>query len=141
MRALTVAKLKKVCDRLAEFVADEWEDSVRSITGTLGCSICTGWMALFMFLLVAHAKSLTLTAVVLDVKLWKSRSATDEDICRQRPLCEPICTKVQFTHSLTPLARQRTMIQLFMDWRHGSGRGANEKEIKRQWKSNVRVCV
>ena len=29
------------------------------------------------------------------------------------------------------------MIQRFMDWRHGDGRSANEKEVKRQWKNNV----
>lgn len=33
------------------------------------------------------------------------------------------------------------MIQLFMDWRNGVGRSASEKEIKRQWKNNVRAAL
>jgi hypothetical protein len=38
------------------------------------------------------------------------------------------------------LLAQKTMINLFMDWRHnGVGRQTSEKDIKRQWKSNVRM--
>lgn len=49
------------------------------------------------------------------------------------------CTRERCLSMRTHVVSQRTMIQLFMDWRNGVGRGASEKEIKRQWKNNVRV--